>query len=362
MGTAKGRAVKFSICIPNYNYAHYIGLTIASVLAQEHADFEIMVADNCSTDASVAVAEGFGDPRISVSVNRWNVGFAGNLDRACRAATGDRMILLGSDDLMQPDALATYARLAEALGDAAERTIFNSAVHVIDGEGAITGRLGLDLKLWKGCTRDAGLSAVAGCDVWRIDAATLLANTMRMMRVPFNFAATCYPRALYEAVEGYGGARAYSPDKAFAWKLLSQAESAILVDRPLFSYRYHAANQDAQQAKAGALKHIADQYAYTYDTAPEILARSGLTRDDLAAAFVEQDIGLRGLALLAKGRRGEAARGVAFGRAAYPALVRRNRKVWALRALLALGPAGALIARRSYARALQRWSAEAARI
>lgn len=352
--------MKFSICIPNFNYASYIGRTIASVLAQTYSNFEVLVSDNASTDDSTAVVAGFADPRIALSVNRWNVGFAGNLDRACRSATGDRMILLSSDDLMEPDALSTYTALAEALGDAAERTIFNASVHVIDSDDRRTGRMGMDMKLWRGARRDDVLSNVARCDVWRIDAASLLATSMQLMRNPFNFAATCYPRSLYEEVEGYGGNRSYSPDKAFAWKLLAVADEAILVDRPLFSYRVHGANQEAQQARAGALRHIVDQYSATFDTPPPVLAKAGLTLADLQTAFVEQDIGLRGLHLLARGRHEEARRGVKFGAAAYPSLTMRNAKVWALRALLALGPLGAFAARKLHARALARWSTNAA--
>ena len=48
--------IKFSICIPNYNYANYIGETIQSVLNQTYSNFEIIIADNSSEDESVAVA------------------------------------------------------------------------------------------------------------------------------------------------------------------------------------------------------------------------------------------------------------------------------------------------------------------
>ncbi len=344
----------FSICIPNFNYAHYVGDTIRSVIDQG-VEVEVLVADNASTDGSVALIEGFGDPRIRVSANQWNVGFAGNLDKACAGATGERMILLSSDDLAEPEALPTYQRLAEALGGRHHRTVFASSQHIIDGEGKRTGLMGRDLRLWKGARQDVALSAIAGAPVWRIDAATLLANSLRYMRPPFAFAPTCYPRELYESVEGYGGGRLYNPDKAFAWKLLTRADDAIHVDAPLFSYRVHNANQDAQQAKAGALKHLVDEYVASFDTAPETLVKAGVSKDELASAFVEQDVALRGLKMLAEGRRGDARRTVDFGKAAYPALIRGNRKIWALRGLLLLGPLGTAIARRAYSGAVERF-------
>ena len=113
--------MKFSICIPNYNYERYLGSTIRSVLEQADVDLEILLSDNASTDGSVALAQSFGDPRIQVRVNAVNVGFAGNLDRAARLATGDWLIMLSSDDLALPGALASYRRLIEALGSGSRR-------------------------------------------------------------------------------------------------------------------------------------------------------------------------------------------------------------------------------------------------
>jgi glycosyltransferase involved in cell wall biosynthesis len=346
----------FSICIPNFNYAHYIRLTIASVQAQDQP-FEIRVADNCSTDDSVAVIQAIADPRIFISTNPWNVGFAGNLDRACAGATGDRMILLSSDDLMEPGALSHYARLAEALGDAAETAIFNATQHVIDGEGRRTGIMGRNPRLWAGAVEDAALSSAVGAPVWRIPAATLLRQSILDMRVPFAFAATCYSRALYDSVCGYGGSRLYNPDKHFAWKLLTRADTAFHIDAPLFAYRVHNANQDAQQSQSGALKHLVDEYVASFDQPPETLAKAQLGKDEVAAAFVEQDIALRGLKMLAEGRRIDARRTLAFGQATYPALVRASRNCTALRALLALGPVGSGIAHAQYQKRAAVWQA-----
>lgn len=349
--------MKFSICIPNYNYGAYVERTVRSVLDQDHADLQVLFSDNASTDGSARIVRAIGDPRVHVRVNRCNVGFAGNLDRACAGADGDHMILVSSDDIMLPDALATYDRLYGAMGLAAARTVICSGHDIIDGAGTVIGRRLADPKFWAAATPDPALSEIAGADVLRIDADALLRASLRLLRVPMLWLTMAYPRALYEAVEGYSAPRFQNPDKSFAWKLFSVADEVLFVQRPLFAYRVHAANQLAQQASDGALKHIADQYANTFDTPPEVLARAGLSRDDLAAAFIEQDIGLRGLQHLASGRRREAKRGIAFGRAAYPALTARSGKVRALRALLALGPLGEAIARRAHAGALARWSA-----
>ena len=155
--------MKLSICIPNYNYERYLPRTLRSVLEQTGVDFEILVSDNASTDGSVAVVQAFNDPRIRLRVNACNVGFAANLDRAAQMATGDRMLLLSSDDLLRPGALATYRAFFEALGPAAENSVATATVEVIDADDRVTGQVALPRKnVWTENDRAAELDAVAG--------------------------------------------------------------------------------------------------------------------------------------------------------------------------------------------------------
>ena len=107
----------------------------------------------------------------------------------------------------------------------------------------------------------------------------------------------------------------------------------------------HDANQTSLQQQSGALKHLLDQYRSAFDTAPEVLKAAGVTREDLAKAFIEHDVALRGLKAVAEGERHLARRHLDFGRAAYPALISRSRRAWMLRIALALGPLGTAIAR-----------------
>ena len=103
-GRRQTDTMKFSICIPNYNYGRYLGRTIQSVLDQQGADFELLVSDNASPDNSVDVVQSFADPSHRLQINACNVGFAGNLDKAAGMASNELMIMLSSDDLMRPGA------------------------------------------------------------------------------------------------------------------------------------------------------------------------------------------------------------------------------------------------------------------
>ncbi len=69
--------VKFSICIPNFNYANYLSNTLRSALDQTYGDFEVLVADNASTDASVDVVRAANDPRVDTAHQRTQRGICG---------------------------------------------------------------------------------------------------------------------------------------------------------------------------------------------------------------------------------------------------------------------------------------------
>jgi glycosyltransferase involved in cell wall biosynthesis len=339
---------RFSVCIPNYNYEDYLGATLDSVLAQELADLEVVVSDNASTDGSVALVQAAGDARVSVHVNHTNVGFSANLDRAAGRATGELVLMLSSDDLVYPDALAVYDRLFA--NQAPERMVVSATCDLIDGDGVVHHQIGPDRDVWHDARDEPELSKLADAPVRSLAADELLRRCLTSMRNPFNFLATAYPRSAYDAVEGYRGSRLMNPDKWFHWRLLGVVERAYFVDRPLFAYRWHAANQTALQRKDGALKLLVDDYTSTFEVDEALLASAGVTRQAVAAAFVEHDIGRHGLATLARGDRRQARRILSFGRAAYPDMARSNRKVLALRALTALGPIGQRAAAAAYRR------------
>ena len=353
--------IALSVLIPNYNYARYIGDTLRSVLVQAPSDIEIVVSDNASTDTSVEVVRACDDDRIRLAVNPCNVGFAANLERVASLARGRRMLLLSSDDRMRDGAIAAYDRLEAGLGPAAERAVWGSSTAVIDGDGNVTGRIDADPKLWREARLEPELTEAVGYPVRSLPAPELLKRSLEMLRSPLPFLTTCYSRAMHDEVGGYSGGRLINPDKWFLWKLLGVAEMAYLIEEPLFEYRMHGSGQAPQEQKSGALKHITDQYIATFNLPDSMLTKTGLERDVLARAFIEQDIALRGLVALSEGRRETAMRGVHFGFAAYPRLARRNSKLWLLRALIGLGPVGVTLAKATRKRAQDAWQARESR-
>lgn len=347
--------VRFSIAIPNFNYGHYLGETIESVLSQGDPDVEVVVSDNASTDNSVEVARAFDPERVKVFVNPTNVGFASNLDRAVGPTTGSHVILLSSDDVMRPGALRAYRRALESCADPAD-VVLSSTYDTIDENGRFVSCFAWPSGMAGSMKVDGGLSATVEAPVAVGDPQGILRWALTSVRNPLPFATVCFPRRRWEAIGGYTGARQVSPDKWFHWRLLATDPTLLMVDEPLFGYRVHGGGQTNAMRKVGALKQMVDQYAYTYEVPDEMLDFAGVDRRQLQQAFVRHDGSARSLALLAEGRQHDAKRYARFASAVYPSLAYRDLWWWAA-ALLSAMPFGRLLARAAIARQVSRSSA-----
>jgi glycosyltransferase involved in cell wall biosynthesis len=98
------RAPTFSVVVPLYNKADAVAATIASVLAQSHADFEVIVVNNGSTDRSREVVAACADPRIRL-IDRPNSGVSVARNEGIALATAPYVALLDADDLWHPEFL-----------------------------------------------------------------------------------------------------------------------------------------------------------------------------------------------------------------------------------------------------------------
>ena len=108
----------FSVCIPNYNYATYMDITLSSLKAQTIQNFEVNVVDNSSTDGSVEVINKHLDNGLPIRfmVNPSNIGFAGNLDKVGELAKAPWMIMLSSDDVVNKNAIEIYTKFIGEFG------------------------------------------------------------------------------------------------------------------------------------------------------------------------------------------------------------------------------------------------------
>ncbi len=97
--------LKFSILIPSYNGADVIDEAIKSVINQGYKNYEIVINDDASKDATLYKIKSIANKRIRLFKNKKNLGYPGNLNQCLSHAKGDIIYLLGQDDILSPDAL-----------------------------------------------------------------------------------------------------------------------------------------------------------------------------------------------------------------------------------------------------------------
>ena len=109
--------MKISVIIPVYNAEKYLGVCLESILIQTFQDFEVIVVDDCSTDASLAVAESYLERfggRLKIICLEENTGSGAvprniGLENSC----GKYVYFVDNDDLIIDTALETLYNFAE---------------------------------------------------------------------------------------------------------------------------------------------------------------------------------------------------------------------------------------------------------
>lgn len=126
---------RYSIVIPCYNAARFIGESIRSCLAQTDGDLEVLVVDDGSTDDSAAtVAALAGDTRVRL-IRQSNQGVGAARNAGLAAARGEFINFLDADDLLEPEKLALQGRL---LAENPEFGLVLCDGRVIDADGRVT--------------------------------------------------------------------------------------------------------------------------------------------------------------------------------------------------------------------------------
>jgi len=98
-------APKISAVLVAYNRAEQLPATLDSILAQGLRDFELIVSDDCSTDATPQVCAAYAarDPRLRYRRNPTNLRMPGNLNAAIAEARGEYLAILHDGDEYRED-------------------------------------------------------------------------------------------------------------------------------------------------------------------------------------------------------------------------------------------------------------------
>lgn len=209
-----------SVTILNYNYAHYLGKCLDSILSQTMPDFEIILINDCSKDNSLEIIQPYlSDTRIKMVNHETNQGYVSSLAEGCELSRGTYISVISADDYVLENTAFETAR--KVLLNDRDISLCYSAWHEIDDSGYIrhTRRAAEHDYV------DQGLN-----EFKRL-----------ILSSPILHSGTIIRRDAYQAVGGYDTRCRYSVDTNL-WLALCSVGKVAYINRPLYAYRAHVSN------------------------------------------------------------------------------------------------------------------------
>ena len=103
-----------SVIVPVYNIEKYVKECINSILAQTYTNFEVIIVDDGSIDASGRIADEFAlmDERVKV-IHKRNGGLTSSRNAGLMAASGEWIMHVDGDDWIDPEMMAEMIAIAD---------------------------------------------------------------------------------------------------------------------------------------------------------------------------------------------------------------------------------------------------------
>lgn len=245
------REMKISVIVPVYNVETYLARCLDSILAQTYENLEVILVDDGAKDASGVICDAYAakDSRVKV-IHKENGGLSSARNAGLKAATGEYISLIDSDDWITEDA---YAHLMELMEKYRVKLVCGGRYDVDGKTGAKT--IGLCPKqeevisseelagrifLWDGCDSSA-------CD-------------------------KLYHRSLLENFRYPEGK--VCEDVPVTYKIVLSTDRVAMSDRPFYHY-YHRAGSISKAAEITEKtfhfsQHTEVIYPYIRDNYPAI--------------------------------------------------------------------------------------------
>ncbi len=149
------------VIVPNWNGMGHLEACLRSLLAQEFADYAVILVDNGSRDGSLELVQR-EFPQVCVIANATNLGFATANNQAVRASRSEFVATLNNDAWADPRWLGELVRAMEArpeVGMCASRMLLADQPAVVDSAGIAVDRVGIAWGLGGGSPDDGAASS-----------------------------------------------------------------------------------------------------------------------------------------------------------------------------------------------------------
>jgi glycosyltransferase involved in cell wall biosynthesis len=215
-----------SVGMPVYNGERFVEESIKSVLAQTFGDFELLIADNASTDRSSEICQDYAtrDSRIRYWRNDKNVGAAANYNRLFAESKSPYFRWSNADDLLDP---ALHKRCLASLEAEPSAVLAAGRTILIDEEGKTTGEYDDNLHI-----TDPSASVRLRNFLAQVGLTNVIYGLMR--------------KEALGRTDLMGDGRIPAADTVMMGQLILQG-SFLQIDVPLFYRRMHSASSSADR-------------------------------------------------------------------------------------------------------------------
>lgn len=231
-------AVTIDIMMPFYGDPGLFREAVASVQAQTDPGWRLVVIDDVYPDPEPGRwVAALGDERIAYLRNEANLGVSGNFSRALSLVESDHFVLMGCDDVLEPEYVATMRAAAERHPGA---SYFQPSVAVIDGGGRPSLPLPDRVKQWY---RPRGQAELV-----------LTGERLAVSLLRGNW--TYFPSILWrsESVRAHGFDKDLEVvlDLALQLEIVLAGGSLVVLPDTVFHYRRHGASVSSWTAADGS--------------------------------------------------------------------------------------------------------------
>ena len=230
-----------------YNGEKYLEAQIQTILEQSYTDFELIIQDDCSNDATLTILKQYENhPRCTIFYNSSNLGYTKNFASVLQKASGDYIALCDQDDLWEKDKLAL---LMQNIGK--NSLIYSNSLLIDEGGKPLGMTLSQQLK-------NNFISSNEPLNFLFDNSVSAHAALFSKELLPY---LKSFPKHIYF-------------DQYIAFVAVAK-NGVIYYDKPLVAYRQHATNTLAKKKKQkpSLLQQINNKLEKKYQTNEQMLQK-----------------------------------------------------------------------------------------
>jgi len=231
--TPSSSELMLSVIVPVFNVAPYVEQGLTSIVNQDFAHaYEVILIDDCSTDASLAICRNFVEENqesgFRILQNPTNQGVSVTRNRGLDEARGRYFMFFDPDDLLPQNALSTLTRAAEEF-----------AVDIVKGNNTIFD---------ESTETAARYNVRQTCSVGRDQILTTFYEHDKVRGHPWG---KLFRRSRLGSYRFPAGVR-MAQDLFYCSEVFSQASSLVLLDRNVYRYRNRDSGSTGSKFESGS--------------------------------------------------------------------------------------------------------------